>query len=421
MGMETFSAMDNNGRSIKTLWIGQYSSEEMFQEMVSNGYTDAAGHVSQRNIIEALDTLGMQTDTLNAYNVPAKYTARTVERRVWNRQVGTTDICIGFRNFGYAAHLLRARAMCVEAEQWVRSNRSHNLVVIVYAMQSSALAAALRIKQLARHVHICLIVPDLPQYMDSHMSITKKMLKALDWQVIKRQLPSIDSFVLYTGSMARFLDLPSHKWMIMEGSLAAADIPPAPTFDSHAKNIVMYSGSLDKRLGILELLQAIELLKDENYEFWFTGTGSALLDLLLASKNDVRIKYLGFIPSRAALLQKQQAASMLVNMRSPEEPMSAYSFPSKLLEYMATGRPVLSPRLGGIPSEYYQHLVTMPSIRPVDIASAIRRTASLSESERTRIGAAARNYIVENKTADIQAQRIMHFLSGRLRTDGDHI
>ena len=201
--------------------------------------------------------------------------------------------------------------------------------------------------------------------MDLDMSAVKRILKALDWQVIKRLLTSIDSFVLYTEFMAQFLRIPDHKWMLMEGSLSVEEIPSKLPIHNRTKTTVMYSGALDKKTGILEFLQAIGFIRDEKYEFWFTGSGNALQEIILASKRDARIKYLGFLPTRKDLLKKQQQATMLINMRLPSAQRSEYSFPSKLLEFMISGRPVLSPKLGGVPDEYYKYLVEIPSTTPV--------------------------------------------------------
>lgn len=399
----------------KMLWIGHYASEDMFMEMAKKGYSDAAAYVSQRNIIDALDAIGIRMDTLNAYRLPVKYADFKVERKSWTRKNGSENVSISFKNVRYIAHVLRAMALRREAEQWAIKNRAYKLVVLVYGMQSSSLSAALRIKQLTQDVHICLIIPDLPQYMDFDMSAIKKILKGLDWQVLKRQFNSIDSFVLYAEPMAQFLGIPDYKWMLMEGSLSAEEIPPEPhPYFRNKTTIVMYSGQIDKRYGIIEMLQAIELIKDDKYEFWFTGKGNAMHELSEAIKRDPRIKYLGFLPSREDLLQKQQQASMLINLRLPNEPGSTYAFPSKLLEYMASGRPVLTPKIGGIPEEYYKYLIIISSVLPSDIANAIQRTAAMSEEQYRQVGKFARRFIVENKTSHIQAQRIISFLSGKL-------
>lgn len=55
---------------------------------------------------------------------------------------------------------------------------------------------------------------------------------------------------------------------------------------------------------------------------------------------DRRIQYLGSIP-HDEILQLQRTASLLVNPRTPEGIYTKYSFPSKTMEYLASGTPTL--------------------------------------------------------------------------------
>lgn len=399
----------------KYLWIGKYASEAVFEEMASKGYADAAAQVSQSNLIHALDDLGVSADTLNAYNVPNSYHDKEIVQRTWSRTGRSQDVSIGFKNLGYLAVLDRMRNMKVAARSWASRNAgSRQVVVIVYGMQSSLLSAAAEVKRLIPRSVICLLVPDLPQYMDMSMSLTKRVLKAMDWIVIKRLLRCVDRYVLYTKHMADFLKIPDGQWMVMEGSLdpkefEGSDLESDSTL---TKTTVMYSGRIDKRYGIPELLSAIDRIEGPDYEFWFTGTGNAVELVRSKSEVDSRIRYLGFLGSRQAVLAKQREATMLINMRLPTEEGSAYCFPSKILEYMASGRPVLTFRLSGIPDEYYDYLVTMKSPCAEDIAAAIEYVGRLDEAGRSGIGRAARDYVLRSKNSQTQARRILAFCSG---------
>ena len=53
----------------------------------------------------------------------------------------------------------------------------------------------------------------------------------------------------------------------------------------------------------------------------------------------------------------QKTADVLVNPRLNEGEYTKYSFPSKTMEYLSTGRPVVCYKLDGIPDEYDKHLM----------------------------------------------------------------
>ena len=399
--------------NLKFLWIGKYASEKIFQEMAQKGYKDPAAQVSQSNIIHALDELNVKLDTLNAYNVPYKYTDKYVKEQVWSRTGYSKDVSIGYRNIMYFSHIIRTWKLKLAAKKWIAENSSEDsITILVYGMQSSLLAAAIEIKKRLYNSKIYLMVPDLPQYMDMDMSILKKMLKQLDWLKIKYQMESVDGYILYTKNMANFLNIPDDRWILMEGSIKLNEYKKTIAPKCQKKRIsVMYSGMIDKKYGIEELLKAIELIGNENYEFWFTGMGNAVQAVIEQSKTDSRIKYLGFLPSRGALLEKQRQATMLINMRLSTEEGSAYCFPSKILEYMATGRPVLTFKIKGIPDEYYKYLIEMKSTSPEDIVNAIKFVAQCPEEKRNQIGNIAKDFVVNNKNALIQTKKILNFIN----------
>ena len=104
-----------------------------------------------------------------------------------------------------------------------------------------------------------------------------------------------------------------------------------------------------------------------------------------------------FLPSRKDLLLKQKTASMLINVRKPEEEASAYCFPSKLFEYMISGSPVLSFKIPGIPDEYFDYLIPMENSNPKTIANAIINVGNMKTDDRETLGNKSREFVLNNK------------------------
>ena len=126
-------------------------------------------------------------------------------------------------------------------------------------------------------------------------------------------------------------------------------------------------------------------------------------------EKDKRIHFYGFLPSRNDVLKLQQQASLLINMRLPSEPVSAYSFPSKLFEYMATGIPVISFKLEGIPKEYYKYLV-MVNDESVESLRDTIENAFANISNLTIMAQKGAHFITEEKNMYCQSERIISFL-----------
>ena len=89
---------------------------------------------------------------------------------------------------------------------------------------------------------------------------------------------------------------------------------------------------------------------------------------------------------------------------------TAYSFPSKTIEYMSSGTPLLTSRLPGIPSEYFDYCYSISGNDVSEIRSALERIMGDSDETRREMGQRARSFIHENKTAFKQAERVLHFI-----------
>lgn len=107
----------------------------------------------------------------------------------------------------------------------------------------------------------------------------------------------------------------------------------------------------------------------------------------------------------------QREVSLLVNPRQNTEAFTKYSFPSKTMEYLASGTPVLMYKLDGIPDEYDAYL------NYVDGDGVESLTAAMSQmlghdaypgcEEKARNG---QRFILREKNAAVQAGKILTLL-----------
>lgn len=99
-----------------------------------------------------------------------------------------------------------------------------------------------------------------------------------------------------------------------------------------------------------------------------------------------------------------------MNVRNPKDDFTAYSFPSKTIEYMSSGTPLLTSRLPGIPQAYFDCCYTISGNDVAEIKSALETIMGYSDEVRRDMGKRARAYIYENKTAFRQAERVLNFI-----------
>lgn len=394
------------------LWIGTWEDDREFAFKAQKGAGLASAQTSQKNLILGIEQgCGLKFDSINGSILPPYpvYQDHIVPKVVWNHTEGARDVSVGYRNDKYINRYFCKRAMIAEADRWIEERyRGGELIMMVYSMRSCSMATACHIKKRIPDARTYLIVTDLPQYMDLGQSRVKAFLKKIDWISIQRMQREFDGFVLYASPMAEFLKIPRDRWLLMEGSYNCEEAPQSRT-DRGEKRALMYSGILDKQYGIHLLLDAFMQVEGEDYELWLTGRGNAEEYIRQCEKRDPRIRFFGFLPSRTDVLKLQQEATAMMNMRLPSEPASAYCFPSKLFEYMATGKPVLSFRLEGIPKEYDPYLMWIEQENLPCLQEAIQRALSMDDEEQVKRGAEAARFVAEQKNVRVQAGKIIAF------------
>lgn len=394
------------------LWIGCLESDEEFKIKAKKGYDLASAQVSQKNLLYGIeDVSGIVCDSINGSVLPPYpvYEDRIIEPVEWEHKQGAKDISVGYKNDKYINRVNCKRAMVRAADEWCKTRYEGNdVIVFVYSMRSAPMATACHIKEKIPQAKIYLIITDLPQFMDLGQSRIKAALKKIDWKSIKKMQQKFDGFILYAEKMAEYLAIPTKKWMLMEGSY---DTSEQITAVKDKKKAVMYSGKLDEQYGIKMLVDAFMSIQDPDIELWITGGGNAEGYIKECAEKDTRIKFYGFLPTRQDVLKKQAEASLLVNMRLPSEPASSYCFPSKLFEYMATGTPVLSFDIAGIPREYLQYLLIVEKESTEALREKMQLALRLDKKELECLGNRASTFIKTKKTNRVQSGRIWDYVN----------
>ncbi len=110
------------------------------------------------------------------------------------------------------------------------------------------------------------------------------------------------------------------------------------------------------------------------------------------------------------VVEKERQATLLVNPRPVNEEFTLYSFPSKNMEYMVSGTPVLTTRLPGMPEEYYNYVYTIGGEGAGAVTEALKKLLEKPQEELFKKGEAARRFVLNKKNNVLQAERIKRLL-----------
>jgi glycosyltransferase involved in cell wall biosynthesis len=175
--------------------------------------------------------------------------------------------------------------------------------------------------------------------------------------------------------------------------------------------VVASAGSLDEANGTHLILEAFKRLTGAQYRLVIAGSGSLEGLVRKAASEDERIRFEGFVPFER-VLAIYEGADALVSMRLTKAINTRYFFPSKLMECLASGRPVISTKVGWVEEELGAVVWMVGDETAEGLAEAIRDVSAAPRAVRMDRAAKARTYMAQHKTWDAQAARIRAFLQG---------
>lgn len=180
-------------------------------------------------------------------------------------------------------------------------------MIVVYSAHDPFLAAASYAKKKDPSIKICLVAPDLPQYMnlEAKQSVFYKLFKQIDICSIQHHLKSVDSAVVLTKAMAPALKIEDIPYIVQEGIISDVplnllDVRTECNEDCLVK--IVYTGKLYEKFGVKNLIDAFLTMKESNYRLILCGDGDVAGYAREKACNDKRICYMGQVsPSKGAL------------------------------------------------------------------------------------------------------------------------
>lgn len=285
-------------------------------------------------------------------------------------------------------------SMTKESAKIIKQSKEKVVVVIPYIFFRHVFTLRLLKLLFPKKVIQASVVPDI--------YFPKSWMGRLVTNLTEKMASKFDAFILYTAKMAEHLHVREGRYEVIEGFREVLDRKPEP---SDAFKVV-YAGSLNLNYGVGRLVEAMSLIDDPDIQLHLYGAGTAESLIREKSEMDKRIVYHGRVPNFEAV-DAVYSASVLANPRNKfDGEYTAYSFPSKDIEYMSTGIPTLLCKLPGMPVEYYGHFVDIGEGTPEQISSAIIEVKSMSEDERQRIGENARCFIINRMDCKKQGERM---------------
>lgn len=390
-----------------TLQYDSKKEKEYFKK--SKVALQAAANTFQNNLLLGFKEADAKCEIMNTIPIATfpKY------RQVWfNNNTGNLcgypNVEIGFLNIPILKQTTRIINYWNQINKWIK-NTSGEKCIIAYSLYLPFEIVFRKIKKKYPDIKLGLICPDLP--CEFGILSPNKIKAKLQINYGRKTLSYsnyADFFILFTEQMKEPLNVGKRPYIVVEG-ICNSNYYQSASLNAKDKTI-LYTGTLNEKMGIGNLLEAFSMIKSSDYRLWICGDGNMRNEVVKAAKEDSRIKFYGFV-DKETVLNLQQEATILVNPRQNDDTFTKYSFPSKTMEYMLSGKPVIMYKLDGIPDEYDDYLNYVKGDTIEDLKTTIINICEKSEDELLDIGQKARDFVLTYKSGRVQAKKIIDFLN----------
>lgn len=282
----------------------------------------------------------------------------------------------GLRNYSRSVSLKKAVANFIQVDDSEK-------LIIVYSPHTPFIEAAVYAKSKDPRIKICLVIPDVPQYMNlnAHVSMVYKVGKKFDIAKFNKLNRYVDSYMLLTEAMKDIIDIHGCPYCVIEGIVDSDVFEKNCTKKQRSKNddtkYIVYTGKTNEKFGVKGLIDAFERLEEPNLKLVVCGNGDADTYIAQKATEDPRILALGQV-SHDQAIEWVRCADVLVNPRQDNEEYTKYSFPSKNIEYLSSGNPTVGYILRGMKPIYRDFMF---SANEDGLGAAIMRALNTSEED----------------------------------------
>lgn len=396
------------------LFLGGVFDPSHQNEILSktNTYVEYAANNFQIKIIKGLKETG---NTINVISAPFLGSYPNAYKEFFFN--GFEDSSLDFSGFHYVnfvnvwgiRNLSRTHSLKKALKNFALSNSKEKLIVI-YTPHTPLLKAANYAKKLDPRINTCLVVPDLPQYMNlsDRISFAYRIIKKLDIKSFNKENEKTDLFVLLTESMKEPLKINNRNYVVIEGIYEKNDFedPYKSKVDNKEIKTIVYTGKLNKSFGVLNLVNAFMKIKDENIKLIICGNGDDYDHISELAEKDRRIELKGQVSIDIARNYIKNA-TVLVNPRQNNSIYTKYSFPSKIIDYLSTGNPVVAYKLDGMPDIYENFIYFVENDSDEALRKTIEDVLKMSQEEKFKKSKEAIDYLNTLRTPLSVAENII--------------
>lgn len=385
------------------LYVANTCSQEKYTQYVEKKGARAAQQAQKYNLLLAE---GMAKNGAKVTMISSRPINRALEKRLWmkreSEQVNGVDFhYLPFVNYPVLRNIwILFGTIC---EVLFSKCKKKETTIICDALNISAATGAL-VGAFLRGFPTIGIVTDIPGALSCAQKESPS--QKLNLAIMRR----FKGYLLLTEQMSEVVNPKNRPYIVLEGHADEAMAHMENTLEGKAEQkIVLYAGSLMEIYGIGDLVEGFLAANIPGAELHIYGDGDYAEKLEKKAAENSAVKYHGVAPN-SEIVKAELAATLLVNPRPSHEEYTKYSFPSKNMEYMASGTPVLTTRLPGMPEDHKPHVYFIEQEDADGIKDALQKVLSQDAQTLHNFGVEAKEFVLKEKHNVAQAAKVLAFV-----------
>lgn len=259
---------------------------------------------------------------------------------------------------------------------------------------------------------VCLLADPPVDHLPNRRGLSKVLRRA--YEGLTSRLIGACAGVIVLNDLAADRYAPQAARLLMDGAVDVVRAPASIGKERGGPRRVVFTRALVDYNGIVELVEAMRLVRCEDLVLDIYGDGPLAELASDAARTNARINYHGRV-SGDAIAEIQSDAFLLISPRRIHDPVSEVTFPSKILEYMLSGTAILTTRLNGFTHEYDDKVFFVNDDSAPAIAAAIDDLAGRDADELRVTAARAREFVIMERSWKARGELILRFLTDGLR------
>lgn len=248
----------------------------------------------------------------------------------------------------------------------LKIRKTKETIILCDTMNVRALSVAKRYGRI-RNIPVIGICTDSPNNITNIKTATAKTL------LYKGS--HLNGYICLTEGLNNLYNQKKKPFEIINGVIASFPLKKNNEYGKY----ILFAGSLLRKYGIYQLIDAVNLLTDEDIKLIVCGHTQEQ-DFLTKIYNNPKIKFLGSI-EQEELANLEYNSLMCVNPRPLDDKIDSLSFPSKVIEYLNNAQLVLSTRNPLLERIFKTNIIWIDSLKPDEFSKTLKFALSKTKNE----------------------------------------